>query len=101
VVSADNQYRTEYLQEAVFDGAPFRFQVVSRPADQEGWVQWPQRWVVERTFAWLGRSRRLSKDYERLPMSSEARIKVSMLQHRLRRLRPTPKKLSQRFRYAA
>jgi putative transposase len=101
VVYADSQYRTGCLQETVFDGAPFRLQVVSRPADQEGWVKLPQRWVVERTFAWLGRSRRLSKDYERLPKSSEAMIKVSMIHHMLRRLRPTPKKLSQRFRYAA
>ena len=101
VVYADSQYRTECLQEDVFDASPFRLHVVSRPADQEGWVKLPQRWVVERTFAWLGRSRRLSKDYERLPESSEAMIKVSMIHQMLRRLRPTPKKTSQRFRYAA
>jgi putative transposase len=101
VVYADSQYRTERLQEQVFAGAPFRLQVVSRAADQEGWVKLPQRWVVERTFAWLGRSRRLSKDYERAPASSEAMIKVSMIHQMVRRLRPIPKKLSQRFRYAA
>jgi putative transposase len=100
VVYADSQYRTECLQEEVFDFAPFRLHVVSRPADSEGWVKLPQRWVVERTFGWLGRSRRLSKDYERLPESSEAMIKVSMIHLMLRRLRPTPKKASQRFRYA-
>ena len=88
----------------MFDFAPFRLHVVSRPADSEGWVKLPQRWVVERTFAWLGRSRRLSKDYERLPESSEAMIKVSMIHHMLRRLRPRPRKLKRsykRFRYAA
>ena len=101
VVYADSQYRAECLREEVFDFAPFRLHVVSRPADQEGWVKLPQRWVVERTFAWLGRSRRLSKDYERLPVSSEAMIKVSSIHRMLRRLRPAPRKTSQRFRYAA
>jgi putative transposase len=101
VVYADSQYRAECLQEEVFDFAPFRLHVVSRPADEEGWVKLPQRWVVERTFAWLGRSRRLSKDYEREPASSEAMVKVSMIHRMLRRLRPTLKKTSQRFRYAA
>jgi putative transposase len=101
VVYADSQYRAECLQEEVFDYAPFRLHVVSRPADHEGWAKLPQRWVVERTFAWLGRSRRLSKDYERQPASSEAMIKVSMIHHMLRRLRPTATTASQRFRYAA
>jgi putative transposase len=101
VVYADSQYRTEILRAEVFDWAPFRLHVVSRPADQEGWAKLPQRWVVERTIAWLGRSRRLSKDYEYLVESSEAMIKVSMIHLMLRRLRPTPKKSSERFRYAA
>jgi putative transposase len=101
VVYADSQYRTACLQEEVFDYAPFRLHVVSRPADQEGWVKLPQRWVVERTLAWLGRSRRLSKDYERLVVSSEAMLQVSMIHLMLRRLRPAPRKPSQRFRYVA
>ena len=101
VVYADSQYRAECLQEEVFNHAPFRLHVVSRAADAEGRVKLPQRWVVERTFAWLGRSRRLSKDCERLPESSEAMIKVRMIHHVLRHLRPTPKKASERFRYAA
>lgn len=53
---------------------------------QSGFHVLPRRWVVERTFAWLGRSRRLSRDYERLPTSSEALIyltSVRLLLHRL------------------
>lgn len=101
VVYADRSYRAEYLQEEVFGWAPFRLHVVGRPPGAEGFVRLPQRWVVERSFAWLGRSRRLAKDCEHLPESSEAMIRVSMIQMMMRRLAPVRKKRAQRFRYAA
>jgi putative transposase len=101
VVYTDTQYTAGYLDEEVFDVSPFRRVVVSRPEGSEGFVKLPQRWVVERTFAWLYRSRRLSKDYERAVESSEAMIRVSMIHLMLRRLAPVPQKQSQRFRYAA
>ncbi len=101
VVYADSQYRAGYLHADVFDLAPFRLQVVSRPADAEGFVKLPQRWVVERTIAWLGRSRRLSKDCEHRPESSEAMVYVSMIHRMLGRLAPVEQKQTQRFRYAA
>jgi putative transposase len=101
VVYTDRHYTAWYLDEEVFDRAPFRRVVVSRPEGAEGWVKLPQRWVVERTFAWLGRSRRLSKDYERAPESSEAMIRVSMIHLMLRRLAPVQASRTQRFRYAA
>lgn len=53
---------------------------------QPGFHVLPRRWVVERTFAWLGRSRRLSRDYERLPTSSEALIYVTSVRLLLHRL---------------
>jgi putative transposase len=46
----------------------------------------PRRWVVERTFAWLGRCRRLSKDYERLPETEEAFVRAAMVRLMLARL---------------
>jgi putative transposase len=99
VVYTDTHYTAHYLDEEVFGYAPFRRVVVSRPADAEGFVRLPQRWVVERTFAWLYRSRRLSKDYERLPESSEAMIQAGMIHLMLRRLRPAKGERSQPFRY--
>jgi putative transposase len=64
------------------------------PADQEpppmptGFQVLPRRWVVERTFAWLGRYRRLSKDYEALPETEEAWIHLAMSSLMLARLAP-------------
>jgi putative transposase len=52
-------------------------------------VVWPRRWVVERTFAWVGRYRRLSKDYEYLPATSEAWIYAAMCRLMLRRIART------------
>jgi putative transposase len=66
----------------------FRFQPVLRSESQEGFVVLPRRWIVERTWAWLNQSRRLSKDYEVLPASSEAMIYIAMTRLMLRRLAP-------------
>jgi putative transposase len=61
--------------------------VVTKLVGQVGFVVQPKRWIVERTFGWLNRSRRLSKDYERTIESSEAFIKVAMIHLMVRRLR--------------
>lgn len=60
--------------------------IVKRSADQSGFVVLPKRWVVERTFAWLGRYRRLSKDYEHCPKSSEAMVYLASIHILLKRL---------------
>ena len=62
--------------------------IVKRPAKQKGFSVLPRRWVVERTFAWLGRYRRLSKDYEQLPQSGENMIYIAMINLMLHRLEP-------------
>jgi len=61
-------------------------EIVKRNDNTRGFVLLPRRWVVERTFAWLGRYRRLSKDYEFLTESSEAMVYIAMIQLMLRRL---------------
>ena len=61
--------------------------VVRKLVGQVGFVVRPKRWIVERTFGWLNRSRRLSKDYERTIESSEAFVKIAMIHLMARRLR--------------
>lgn len=61
-------------------------EIVKRSDDVRGFKVLPHRWVVERTFGWLGRQRRLSKDYEFLSTTSEAMIRVTMIGVMLRRL---------------
>jgi transposase len=61
--------------------------VVRKLVGQVGFVVQPKRWIVERTFGWWNRSRRLSKDYERTTASSEAFIKIAMIHLMARRLR--------------
>lgn len=63
-----------------------RLEIVSRPAGVKGFVLLPNRWVVERTFGWLNRYRRLSKDYEYLLPTSETMIHVAMINLMGRRL---------------
>lgn len=65
---------------------PWRLEIVSRPPKTKGFVLLPKRWVAERTFAWLGRSRRLSKDYERRTDSSEVWVRISSIHAMLKRL---------------
>ena len=63
-----------------------RLEIVSRPEGVKGFVLLPKRWVVERTFGWLNRYRRLSKDYEYLTQTSEAMIHAAMINLMVRRL---------------
>jgi putative transposase len=61
-------------------------EIVKRSDPAVGFEVLPHRWIVERTFAWLGRFRRLSKDYEVLIETSEAMIRVAMIRLMVRRL---------------
>jgi putative transposase len=62
--------------------------IVKKPDGQKGFQVLPRRWVVERTFAWLGFYRRLSKDYEYLTQHSESMVRLAMIHLMVRRLKP-------------
>ena len=63
--------------------------IVKRPEGVKGFQLLPKRWVVERTFGWFGRYRRLSKDYEYVTQTSEAMIYVAMIRLMVHRLAHT------------
>src|SRR5215472_8728696 len=94
---ADNKYHNFKLYEWVAEHAKWDLEIVRRPEGERGWVKLPIRWTVERTFAWLGRCRRLSKDREKSVLSSESFIKLAMIQLMLHRLEPSD--VDAEFRY--
>lgn len=98
---ADNKYHNYALYALVDEEVHWKLEIVRRPEGAAGWVRLPIRWTVERTFAWLGRCRRLSKDRERSVESSEAFIKLAMIQLMLNRLHPKETEAAFRYRPAA
>ena len=89
VIWADAGYTGPKLGDWVRAVMTWTLDIVRRRPEAEGFEVLPQRWIVERTFAWLGRYRRLSKDFEGLPATSETWIRVAMIDRMLHRLRPT------------
>ena len=77
----------------------YRVEVVGRPAGSKGFVKLPRRWVVERTFAWLGRYRRNSRDYEYFTSSSESMLRISSIHRMLKLLKPDLSKPTAPFKY--
>jgi len=89
LVWADSKYHNHRLYGWLQDTqAKYRIEVIGRPDGSVGFVKLPRRWVVERTFAWLGRYRRNSRDYELYPHSIEAMLKISSIHRMLRLLKP-------------
>jgi putative transposase len=86
VVFADSAYDRNRLPAWVKETFGWLLQTVLRPVEAKGFVVLPKRWIVERTFAWLARCRRNSKDYERTTASSETMIYLSMIALMSRRL---------------
>jgi putative transposase len=87
VIWADGGYAGSLLLWALVVGG-WIIEIVKKPEDAQGFAVLPKRWIVERTFAWLARYRRLSKDDEERPNSSEAWIQIAMIDRMLHRLAP-------------
>jgi putative transposase len=98
---ADAKYHNFKLYAWVEENVAWNLSIVRRPEGQKGWVTLPIRWTVERTFAWLGRRRRLSKDHEHSPESSEAFIRLGMIHLMLNRLKPKNNEAEFHYRMAA
>jgi putative transposase len=99
-VWADKKYRNHALDRWMKrTQAKYEIEVVERPPGSVGFVKLPKRWVVERTFAWLGRYRRNSRDYEWYVESSEAMIEVCSIHRMLRILSPDTSRKAIPFKY--
>ena len=97
---ADSKYNNKALQRWLArQGVGYTLEVVSRPLGAKGFVLLHRRWVAERSLAWMGRYRRLSKDYEYYTQSSEAQIQLSAIHLMLRRLRPNQDAHTPPFKY--
>ena len=94
VIWADSKYSQKGLPEWVSDNLDARIEVKMRPTDAEGFAVIKRRWVVERTNAWQMNNRRLQRDVEVLPSSSEAMMHVAQIDILLRRLVERPSRLT-------
>jgi putative transposase len=88
VIWADSAYSGELTSwvKGLRKWGKLRLEIVRRTRGQRGFAVAPWRWIVERTFAWLGRYRRLKSDYERSPQTTEAIIHIAMIRLMLHRL---------------
>ena len=86
---ADGSYAGDLVRRA-HDELNIDLEIVKRPANMHTFKVLPRRWTVERTFGWWNWERRLSKDYERLPSTTEAWVHVTMTRLMVRRLARPP-----------
>ena len=98
---ADSKYHNYTLYEWVAHNARWERVIVRRPDGKKGWVKLPLRWTVERTFAWLGTCRRLSKDREKSVRSAEAFVTLAMIHLMVNRLQPKETDAAFQYRPAA
>lgn len=86
LVWADGGYNAHQVDAAAAKVPGLRVEIVKRSDDMKGFVILPRRWVVERTFSWFGRNRRLNKDYETLAETLVTFITLAAIQFAVRRL---------------
>ena len=86
LIWADGGYNAWQVDAAVAKVPLLRMEIVKRSDDMKGFVVLPRRWVVERTFSWFGRNRRLAKDFENLAETLATFVTLASIQLALRRL---------------
>ena len=89
-IFADGGYRGEKMALAVARTGSWKLQIVKRSDAAQGFEVLPKRWIVERTFAWISRNRRLARDFERYARTTVAFIRLAMIRIMLRRLAANP-----------
>jgi putative transposase len=98
VIWADGGYAGALVGwvESLRNWGKVKLELVMRDPKGKGFQRLPHRWIVERTFGWLNRWRRLSKDYEYLTDTSESTIRVVMIYLMVRRLAPQKRRRNER-----
>ena len=86
LIWADGGYRGPKLAKEFHKIGSWKLEIVKRNEDASGFEVLRRRWVVERTFAWMGRNRRLAKDFEKIVETSMTYLEVAMIQLMIRRL---------------
>jgi putative transposase len=86
LIWADGGYNARQVEAVVAKVPLLRMQIVKRSDDVKGFVVLPRRWVVERTFLWFGRNRRLAKDFENLAETLATFVTLASIQLAVRRL---------------
>jgi putative transposase len=100
VIFGDHKYKNHTLDKWLEDtAAKYRIEVKMKPEEKKTFEPIRIRWVVERTHAWLGRCRRLTRDHEYNISSSETWVKISAIQQMIRCLKPNEEKLQAKFKY--
>jgi len=90
LIWADGGYNARQVDAAVAKMAVLRLEIVKRSDDTKGFVVLPRRWVIERTFSWFCRNRRLAKDFENLAETLATFVTLASIQLALRRLARVP-----------
>jgi putative transposase len=100
VIFGDNKYNNRQLNRWLeMHGMPYRIEVSTKPEGEAKFVPIKIRWVVERSHAWFGRCRRLSRDYEYNTTSSESWVQIAAIQQMMRRLKPDANNPQPAFKY--
>jgi transposase len=85
-IYADGGYRGPKAAKAAARTGQWKIEIVERSAEAIGFEVLPKRWIVERTFAWISRFRRMARDFERYATTVAAFIRLAMIRIMLRRL---------------